>query len=122
MEEEMEDGELWQMKAARLKERLTVSVIRIAETEAEKSSCVISAPVMTAVADLTFKYAEQLGRDLETFAQHASRKSINVDDVILAAHRNEDVACKLRAISKELLKSKEQQQDRKRKKVVAKAE
>ncbi|KAI5068406.1 hypothetical protein GOP47_0016751 [Adiantum capillus-veneris] len=84
MEEGAEDDELWQMRANRLKDRLTLSVIRIAEAEAEKSNLIISAPVMTAVADLTFKYAEQLGRDIETFAQHASRKSINVDDVILA--------------------------------------
>ncbi|MCO5607026.1 hypothetical protein L7F22_061217 [Adiantum nelumboides] len=58
MEEGAEDDELWQMRANRLKDRLSLTVIRIAEAEAEKSNCIISAPVMTAVADLTFKYAD----------------------------------------------------------------
>ncbi|KAH7434266.1 hypothetical protein KP509_06G008300 [Ceratopteris richardii] len=71
---------------------------------------------MTAVADLTFKFAEQLGHDLELFAQHANRKSINIDDVIIAAHRNDDVASKLRALSRKLTKTNDQQQGRKRKK------
>ncbi|KAH7434265.1 hypothetical protein KP509_06G008300 [Ceratopteris richardii] len=116
MEERVEDDELLQVKSARLKERLTVSVIRIAEAEAQKSNCDVSAPVMTAVADLTFKFAEQLGHDLELFAQHANRKSINIDDVIIAAHRNDDVASKLRALSRKLTKTNDQQQGRKRKK------
>ncbi len=35
--------------------------------------------------ELTFFYiAEQLAKDLELFAQHAGRKSVNMEDVILS--------------------------------------
>lgn len=122
MEEDASDSELHHLRAQRLKDRLAISVIQIAELEAQKSNCAISTPVMTAVVDLTFKYAEQLARDLEMFSQHAGRKSINVDDVILAAHRNEDVALALRLVSQDLSKSKDQPQDRKRKKAVVKTD
>ncbi|KAL6011777.1 MHF histone-fold complex component [Asimina triloba] len=59
--------------------------------------------------------AEQLAKDLELFARHANRKSVNIEDVILAAHRNEHLAASLRSFSNEV-KMKEAQNERKRKK------
>ncbi|OVA17370.1 hypothetical protein BVC80_1837g180 [Macleaya cordata] len=98
-----------------LRDRFRLSAISIAEAEAKKNDMEISQPVMACIADLAFKFTEQLAKDLELFAQHAGRKSVNMEDVILSAHRNEHMASSLRSFSHEL-KGKEPQSERKRKK------
>ncbi|GMN60476.1 hypothetical protein TIFTF001_029581 [Ficus carica] len=98
-----------------LRDRFRLSTISIAEDEAKANNMEVSETVVACVADLAFKYAEQLAKDLELFAQHAGRKSANMEDVILAAHRNEHLAVSLRSCSNEL-KAKEPQSERKRKK------
>lgn len=75
----------------------------------------VAGPVVACIADLAFKSAEQLAKDVELFAQHASRKSIRMDDVILTAHRNEHLMGKLRTFSQNL-KGKEPCTGKKRKK------
>ncbi|KAG9446229.1 hypothetical protein H6P81_012357 [Aristolochia fimbriata] len=98
-----------------LRDRFRLSLISIAETEAKKYDMEVSAPVMGCVSDLAFKLTEQLAKDLELFAHHGNRKSVNMDDVILSAHRNEHVATLLRSMALEL-KAKEPQIEKKRKK------
>ncbi|XP_068667364.1 protein MHF1 homolog [Aristolochia californica] len=98
-----------------LRDRFRLSVISIAETEAKKYDTEVSAPVMACISDLAFKLTEQLAKDLELFAHHGNRKSVNMDDVVLSAHRNEHVATLLRSMSWEL-KAKEPQNEKKRKK------
>ncbi|KAK1309715.1 hypothetical protein QJS10_CPA08g00411 [Acorus calamus] len=74
-----------------------------------------SEAVVSCIADLAFKFSEQLAKDLELFARHANRKSVNMEDVILSAHRNEDLAASLRSFSQEM-KAKDPQIGKKRKK------
>ncbi|CAM6028136.1 unnamed protein product [Sphagnum balticum] len=73
-----------QCTGQRLRNRLKLAVIATAEREVQKHEMQISPHVMTALADLTFKYAEELAKDVELFAHHAGRKSVMVDDVLLA--------------------------------------
>ncbi|GKV17424.1 hypothetical protein SLE2022_369920 [Rubroshorea leprosula] len=98
-----------------LKDRFRLSAIPIAEEEAKRNGMEISAPIVACIVDLAFKYTENLAKDLELFAQHAGRKSVNTEDVILSAHRNEHLAATLRSFCEEL-KAKEPQSERKRKK------
>eukprot|EP00899_Mesostigma_viride_P017203 jgi/Mesvir1/25484/Mv01744-RA.1 len=83
----------------RLRERMQVSVYKIAETEAEKAGVELSKEAANALAGLTFKFTELLARDLEQFAHHAGRKSVSADDVILAARRAPDVRKQLEAVA-----------------------
>nr|CAD1820472.1 unnamed protein product [Ananas comosus var. bracteatus] len=112
---EKEEEEAAAERAELLRDRFRLSVISIANAEAEKVGMGISEPVVACIADLAFKYTEQLAKDVELFAQHAGRKSVNMEDVILSAHRNDHLAGLLRSFSQEL-KGKEPQTERKRKK------
>ncbi|KAG7533749.1 Histone-fold [Arabidopsis thaliana x Arabidopsis arenosa] len=104
-----------------IRDRFRLSAISIAEAEAKKNGMEIGGPVVACVADLAFKYAENVAKDLELFAHHAGRKVVNMDDVVLSAHRNDNLAASLRSLCNEL-KAKEPQSDRKRKKGSAKKE
>lgn len=48
----------------------------------------VSAYVEAALASLVYKQAEFLAKDLELFARHARRSTIQVEDVKLCARRN----------------------------------
>ncbi|XP_075662512.1 protein MHF1 homolog isoform X2 [Castanea sativa] len=98
-----------------LRDRFRLSTISIAEAEAKRNGMEISEPIVACISDLAFKYAEQLAKDLELFAQHASRKIVKMEDVVLSAHRNEHLAASLRSLCDDL-KAKEPQSERKRKK------
>ncbi|GAU38123.1 hypothetical protein TSUD_318100 [Trifolium subterraneum] len=102
-----------------LRDRFRLAAISIAESEANKSGMEVSKVVVACVADLAFKYTERLAKDLQLFAQHANRKSVNMEDVILCAHRNENLTGLLRDFSNDL-KAKDRQSERKRKKEVKK--
>ncbi|KAL1192795.1 MHF1-like protein [Cardamine amara subsp. amara] len=102
-----------------IRDRFRLSAISIAETEAKKNGMEIDGTVVACVADLAFKYAENVAKDLELFAHHAGRKVVNMDDVVLSAHRNDTLAASLRSLCNEL-KAKEPQSERKRKKGSAK--
>ncbi|KAL0464037.1 UNVERIFIED_CONTAM: protein MHF1 [Sesamum latifolium] len=98
-----------------LRDRFRLCTISIAEAEAKQNGMEVSQPIVACISDLAFKYAQQLAKDLELFAQHAGRKSVNMEDVILSAHRNDHLAASLRSFSNDL-KAKEPQSERKRKK------
>ncbi|KAH9621642.1 hypothetical protein KSS87_004079 [Heliosperma pusillum] len=75
----------------------------------------ISEPIVACISNLAFNYAEHLAKDLELFAHHAGRKLVNTEDVILAAHRNENLSQSLRTFCNDL-KAKEPQTEKRRKK------
>ncbi|KAE9608611.1 hypothetical protein Lal_00020902 [Lupinus albus] len=106
-------------EAKLLGDRFRLSAISIAESEAKKNDMEISKVVVACVADLALKYTENLAKDLQLFSQHANRKSVNMEDVILCAHRNEHLSSLLRNFSNDL-KAKDSHPERKRKKEVKK--
>ncbi|KAF5731000.1 centromere protein S-like [Tripterygium wilfordii] len=117
MEREEEDDSMREI----LRDRFRLSAISISEDEAKKNGMEISEPIVACISDLAFKYSEQLAKDLELFAQHGGRKTVNMEDVILTAHRNEHLTTVLRSFCNDL-KAKEPQQERKRKKALKKEE
>ncbi|KAL8117510.1 protein MHF1 homolog [Apium graveolens] len=98
-----------------LRDRFRLSTISIAQAEANQNNMEISEPIIACISDLAFKYAENVAKDLELFAAHGGRKTVNMKDVILCAHRNEHLADLLRSFGNDL-KDKEPQSEKKRKK------
>ncbi|KAM0869836.1 hypothetical protein ACQ4PT_040419 [Festuca glaucescens] len=109
------EAERLEAEAELLRNRLRLAVIDIATTEGKKVGMEIADPVVACIADLAFKSAEQLAKDVELFAQHAGRKSIRMGDVILTAHRNEHLMGQLRTFCQDL-KGKDPCTGKKRKK------
>ncbi|KAL6517893.1 MHF histone-fold complex component [Orobanche minor] len=118
--ERVEEDEEEESASELLRDRFRLCTISIAETEAKRNGMEVSPPIMSCISDLAFKYApEQLAKDLELFAQHAGRKSVNMEDVIISAHRNDHLSGMLRSFSNDI-KAKEPQSERKRKKITIK--
>ncbi|XP_048228688.1 protein MHF1 homolog isoform X2 [Ricinus communis] len=113
-----------------LKEKMTIRLASCFETDSDSApsrspnlknvGMDLSGPIIACISDLAFKYTE-LAKDLELFAQHAGRKTVTMDDVILSAHRNEYVAASLRSFSNGL-KAKEPQSERKKKRMSKKVD
>ncbi|XP_017215175.1 protein MHF1 homolog [Daucus carota subsp. sativus] len=98
-----------------LRDRFRLSTISIVQSEAKQNNMEISEPIVACISDLAFKYAEHVAKDLELFAAHGGRKTVNMKDVILCAHRNEHLADLLRSFGNDL-KDKDPQSEKKRKK------
>ncbi|BBN02639.1 centromere protein S [Marchantia polymorpha subsp. ruderalis] len=100
-----------------LRDHILVAVAKSVESEAQELHVTVSPRAMTAMGDLVLKYLEQMARDLETFAQHAGRKSVNMDDVLLTVRRNPSIAANLTSVLQELATtSKKNQADKLKKK------
>ncbi|CAN0906090.1 Protein MHF1 homolog [Linum grandiflorum] len=98
-----------------LKDRFRLSAISVVESQGRKNGMEVSETVTACISDLALKFTEQLAKDLELFAQHGGRKCVNMDDVLVSTHRNDNLSSLLRPLSSEL-RGKEHQSERKRKK------
>ncbi|KAK4761883.1 hypothetical protein SAY87_029767 [Trapa incisa] len=96
--EEREDQEVSNL----LRDRIRLATASIAEAEAKRIEMDIPETISICIADLAFKYAEHLAKDLQLFSWHARRKIVRMDDVIISAHRNENLAASLRSFSDSL--------------------
>ncbi|GJJ74572.1 centromere protein S [Entomortierella parvispora] len=72
----------------RLKAAIWFMVGEICENQKADLNVVITPQLVASLAEIVFNQAETLGKDLELFARHAKRSTINVDDVKLASRRN----------------------------------
>ncbi|KAJ2454716.1 hypothetical protein EV183_001300 [Coemansia sp. RSA 2336] len=60
-----------------------------------ESNSQFSAAFVDALAQAAVLVAENLGRDVESFARHARRAKVSVEDVRLCARHNQDVLAQL---------------------------
>ncbi|GAA6050496.1 hypothetical protein JCM3770_002626 [Rhodotorula araucariae] len=72
-----------------LKAAVWYTVTKIAQEEELSLPFAASEHFVATLAEVVFQQALSLGKDLERFAKHAGRLTINADDVKLAARRNE---------------------------------
>mmetsp|Transcript_20576 Transcript_20576/g.43023 ORF Transcript_20576/g.43023 Transcript_20576/m.43023 type:complete len:538 (-) Transcript_20576:91-1704(-) len=63
----------------------------VGDAATAKALAIMSQEALTALTDLTFHYATTLlANDLASFCQHAHRKTVKVDDVLLAVRKDGD--------------------------------
>ncbi|GAA5925766.1 hypothetical protein JCM10213_008879 [Rhodosporidiobolus nylandii] len=72
-----------------LKSAVWYTVTKIAQEEELSLPFAASEHFVASLSEIVFQQALSLGKDLERFSKHAGRMTINVDDVNLAARRNE---------------------------------
>ncbi|XP_004411190.1 PREDICTED: centromere protein S [Odobenus rosmarus divergens] len=91
MEEEEEGGGEEQQQFSyrqRLKAAVHYTVGCLCEEVASDRGMPFSKQTIAAVSELTFRQCETFAKDLEMFARHAKRSTINTEDVKLLARRS----------------------------------
>ncbi|XP_037021552.2 centromere protein S [Artibeus jamaicensis] len=87
MEEEAEEQQRFSYQQ-RLKAAVHYTVGRLCAEATQDSGVQLSKQTVAAIAEVTFRQCENFARDLEMFARHAKRSTINTEDVKLLARRS----------------------------------
>ncbi|KAL4988036.1 kinetochore component CENP-S-domain-containing protein [Aspergillus falconensis] len=80
----------------RLKSALWLSIGKIVDEETIKLGVNATPQFIGALTELVWVQIETASQDLESFAKHAGRSTINVSDVMMLARRNEGLDTILR--------------------------
>ncbi|KAL2010965.1 hypothetical protein VTN00DRAFT_3683 [Thermoascus crustaceus] len=81
----------------RLKSALWLSIGKIVDEETIKLGVNATPQFIGALTEMVWAQIETVSQDLEAFAKHAGRSTINVSDVMLLTRRNEGLESILRA-------------------------
>ncbi|KAL3475501.1 kinetochore component CENP-S-domain-containing protein [Aspergillus californicus] len=81
----------------RLKSALWLFIGKIVDEETIKLGVNATPQFIGALTELVWVQIETASQDLESFAKHAGRSTINVSDVMMLARRNEGLESILRA-------------------------
>ncbi|KAJ6656834.1 hypothetical protein lerEdw1_003165 [Lerista edwardsae] len=105
----------------RLRAALHYTVACLCEEVAEDKEIQFTKQAVAAISEITFRQCETFAKDLEMFARHAKRSTINLEDVKLLARRSNSLLRYITQKSEELsLNNLEQKGKRKRKSDTAK--
>ncbi|KAF2424392.1 apoptosis-inducing TAF9-like domain 1 family protein [Tothia fuscella] len=85
-----------------LKSALWYSIGRLTDETTLAQDTNATPQFIGALMELVWQQIRLSARDLETFAKHAGRRQINVDDVLLLARRNEGLEVLLRGFVEDL--------------------
>ena len=110
MEEEEEEEEATSQQVS-IRRTLAFRVAEVLKSE----NVPASKEVLMSMAELTRKYVDTLGEDLEAFSEHARRKTFSTADVLLSARRNPS----LQRLLHEAIKEKQSAPKKRRKKTAA---
>ncbi|XP_007420149.1 centromere protein S [Python bivittatus] len=107
-------------EAQRLKAAFHYTAARLCEEVAEDKGICFSRQAIAAVSEITFRQCEIFARDLEMFAKHGKRSTVNVEDVKLLARRSNSLLKHITQKSDELSLNNLEQKEKKKKKSAAK--
>ncbi|KAG5836260.1 hypothetical protein ANANG_G00252710 [Anguilla anguilla] len=99
----------------RLKAAIHFTVARFCEEVGQDCQKKYSKLAIAAISETTFKQCDIFARDLEAFARHAKRTTVNVEDVKLAARRSTSLANYISEKSEELTSITKEQKGRRKK-------
>jgi hypothetical protein len=77
------------VREERLKSSLWYSIGQFVDEESLQQNFTTTPQFIGALTEMVYTQIEHTSRDLEMFAKHAGRKTINPDDVMLLSRRNE---------------------------------
>ncbi|XP_043919085.1 centromere protein S isoform X2 [Protopterus annectens] len=108
------------LRTANVRERLKAAVHYtvgcLTSEVAEDVGLSFSKRTIAAIAETTFRQCEQFARDLEMFARHAKRSTVNTDDVKLVARRSQSLYNFISEKCDQLTANNQEQKERKKKK------
>uniref|UniRef100_A0A7N4NVR6 Centromere protein S n=1 Tax=Sarcophilus harrisii TaxID=9305 RepID=A0A7N4NVR6_SARHA len=99
-----------------LKAALHYTVGSICQEAAEAKGVRFTKPTIAAISEVTFRQCEHFAKDLEMFARHAKRSTINMEDVKLLARRSSSLLNHITEKSEEITRANQEQKDKKKKK------
>ncbi|XP_034875719.1 centromere protein S isoform X2 [Mirounga angustirostris] len=120
MEEEEEGSGEEQQRFSyrqRLKAAVHYTVGCLCEEVASDRGMPFSKQTIAAVSELTFRQCETFAKDLEMFARHAKRSTINTEDVKLLARRSNSLLKYITEKTEELAQFNTEQKAKKKKKL-----
>ncbi|XP_025068044.1 centromere protein S, partial [Alligator sinensis] len=100
----------------RLKAAVHYNVGCLCQEVAEDQDIQFSKQTIAAISEITFRQCEIFAKDLEMFARHAKRSTINLDDVKLLARRSSSLEKYISQKAEELVLNNLEQKERKKKK------
>ncbi|NWS71324.1 CENPS protein, partial [Crotophaga sulcirostris] len=100
----------------RLQAAVHYTVGSLCQDVAEDKEVQFSKQTVAAIAEITFRQCEIFAKDLEMFARHAKRSTINTEDVKLLARRSNSLLKYITQKSEELALSNMEQKEKKKKK------
>ncbi|XP_032719264.1 LOW QUALITY PROTEIN: centromere protein S [Lontra canadensis] len=120
MEEEEEGAAEEQQRFSyrqRLKAAVHYTVGCLCEEVASDKEVPFSKQTIAAISELTFRQCETFAKDLEMFARHAKRSTINTEDVKLLARRSNSLLKYITEKNEELTQFNTEQKAKKKKKL-----
>ncbi|XP_072464924.1 centromere protein S isoform X1 [Notamacropus eugenii] len=102
--------------ACNLKASLHYTVGSMCQEAADAKGVRFTKSTIAAISEVTFRQCEHFARDLELFARHAKRSTINMEDVKLLARRSSSLLNYITEKSEEISRVNQEQKDKKKKK------
>ncbi|NXJ01849.1 CENPS protein, partial [Psophia crepitans] len=100
----------------RLKAAVHYTVGCLCRDVAEDGAVQFSKQAVAAISEVTFRQCDNFAKDLEMFARHAKRSTVNTEDVKLLARRSSALLKHITQKSEELASSNMEQKEKKKKK------
>ncbi|XP_073459577.1 centromere protein S [Aquarana catesbeiana] len=111
-----EDEERRVQRIQRLKAAVHYTVGGLCQDVAEDKEVQFSKQAIAAISEITFRQCETFAKDLEMFARHGKRSTINVDDVKLLSRRSRSLHAHISAYGEEIASNNQEQKEKKKKK------
>ncbi|KAM3922517.1 centromere protein S [Leptodactylus fuscus] len=116
-----EEDEQRQSHTQRLKAAVHYTVGSLCQEIAEDKQVNFSKQAIAAISEITFRQCETFAKDLEMFARHGKRSTINMDDVKLLSRRSRSLHAHISAYSDEIAASNQEQKEKRKKKSLSTA-
>ncbi|XP_072540840.1 centromere protein S [Salminus brasiliensis] len=99
----------------RLKAAVHYTVGKLCEKLTAEYEREISRQAVAAMAEITFRQCDIFAKDLEAFARHAKRQTVNMEDVKLLARRSTALSNHIQQKSEELAQTNQELKERRKK-------